>query len=141
YSLLALSEHAPRAAECPLWGVRRTSCGHVPSGIWLGDILPARRSTEPEQTSEADLQWEIKNWELVLETRAETPLSPSGPTIWTDSGAFRKHVVRPGVLQDQTGPSIATELGVLLPDSIGSTGVGASVAGIISQRWDWAPHI
>jgi hypothetical protein len=79
----------------------------------------------------------IKNWELVLETRAETPLSASGPTIWTDSGAFLKHVLRPGVLQDQSGPSIATEFGVLLPDSIGSTGVGASVAGIISQRWDW----
>ena len=79
----------------------------------------------------------IKNWELVLETRAETPLSASGPTIWTDSGAFLKHVLRPGVLQDQTGPSIATEFGILLPDSIGSTGVGASVAGIISQRWDW----
>jgi hypothetical protein len=26
---------------------------------------------------------------------------------------------------------------VLLPDSAGSSGVGASLAGIVSQRWDW----
>jgi hypothetical protein len=26
-----------------------------------------------------------KEWELVLETRAETPLSESGPTVWSDS--------------------------------------------------------
>src|SRR5215475_10642367 len=79
----------------------------------------------------------IKNWELVLETRAETPLSESGPTVWSDSGVFLKHILRPGVLQDQAGPSIATEFGALLPDTIGSNHVGASVAAIISQRWDW----
>jgi hypothetical protein len=79
----------------------------------------------------------VKNWEAVFEGRLETPFSPSGPTSLTDAGAFLKHVLRPGVLQDQTGPSIATEFGVLLPDSIGNTGFGASVAGIVSQRWDW----
>src|SRR5262245_931964 len=78
-----------------------------------------------------------KDWELVLETRAETPLSESGPTVWSDSGVFLKHVLRPGVLQDQAGPSIATEFGALLPDTIGSNHFGASVAAIISQRWDW----
>jgi hypothetical protein len=78
-----------------------------------------------------------KGWELVLEGRFETPFSPSGPTGLTDAGAFLKHVLRPGVLQDQPGPSIATEFGVLFPDSIGDTRFGASVAGIISQRWDW----
>jgi hypothetical protein len=31
----------------------------------------------------------------------------------------------------------ATEFGVLLPDSTGNSGVGASLAGIVSQRWDW----
>src|SRR3954462_3714997 len=44
--------------------------------------------------------------------------------------------IRPGVLQDKTGPSIATEFGVLLPDSIGQTTFGASAAWIVSQRWD-----
>jgi hypothetical protein len=78
-----------------------------------------------------------EGWEAVLEGRGETPLSPSGPTSLTTAGAFLKHVLQPGSLQDKTGPSVATEFGVLLPDSTGSPGVGASLAGIVSQRWDW----
>ena len=78
-----------------------------------------------------------KNWELVLETQLETPLSPSGTSNLTSSGVFLKHVLRPGALQDQPGPSIATEFGVLLPDTVGPSGTGFSVAGIVSQRWDW----
>ena len=79
----------------------------------------------------------VKNWEAVFEGRVETPLDPSGPTSLTDAGAFLKYVLRPGVLQDQAGPSIATEFGALLPDTIGNSRLGASVAAIISQRWDW----
>jgi len=79
----------------------------------------------------------VKNWEAVFEGRLETPLDASGPTSLTDAGAFLKYVLRPGVLQDQAGPSIATEFGALLPDTIGSKRFGASVAAIISQRWDW----
>ena len=78
-----------------------------------------------------------EGWEAVLEGQGETALSHSGPTSLTSAGAFLKHVVQPGSLQDKTGPSIATEFGVLLPDSTGSSGVGASLAGIVSQRWDW----
>ena len=55
----------------------------------------------------------------------------------TAAGAFLKHVLQPGSLQEKTGPSVATEFGVLLPDSTGASGVGASLAGIVSQRWDW----
>jgi hypothetical protein len=79
----------------------------------------------------------IKNWELVLEGRGVTPLSPSGPTELVNAGAFLKNILREGVLQDKPGPSIATEFGVLLPDSMGPSRVGASLAGIVSQRWDW----
>ena len=78
-----------------------------------------------------------EGWEAVFEGRGETPLSPSGPTELTMGGAFLKHVVVPGVLQDKSGPSVATEFGVLLPDSTGDSGIGASWAGIVSQRWDW----
>ena len=78
-----------------------------------------------------------EDWEAVLEGQGQTPLSPTGPTSLTTAGAFLKHVVVPGSLQDKTGPSIATEFGVLLPDSTGNSGVGASLAGIVSQRWDW----
>jgi hypothetical protein len=78
-----------------------------------------------------------ENWEAVFEGQGQTPLSPTGPTSLTAAGAFLKHVVVPGSLQGKTGPSVATEFGVLLPDSTGNSGVGASLAGIVSQRWDW----
>ncbi len=77
------------------------------------------------------------DWEAVLEGRLQTPFSPGGTSVLTDSAASLKHVLRPGSLQDQLGSSVATELSVLLPDTIGDTGFGASVAGIVSQRWDW----
>jgi hypothetical protein len=54
-----------------------------------------------------------KGWEAVLEGRLETPLPASGPTTFTEGGLFLKHIVREGVLQDQSGPSVATEFGVL----------------------------
>src|SRR5262249_22417241 len=78
-----------------------------------------------------------ENWELVLEGQLETPLAPSGPSVLTANGAFLKHVLREGALQDKAGPSIATEFGLLLPDSDGSNRLGASLAGIVSQRFDW----
>lgn len=77
------------------------------------------------------------DWEAVFEGQGLTPLSPAGPTSLAAAGAFLKHVIVPGSLQDKTGPSVATEFGVLAPDSTGSSGFGLSVAGIISQRWDW----
>jgi hypothetical protein len=80
----------------------------------------------------------MQDWEAVVEGRLQEPLSPSGPTTLTAAGAFLKHVLVPGVLQDKSGPSVATEFGVLLPDSNGpDSGFGASVASVVSQRWDW----
>jgi hypothetical protein len=78
-----------------------------------------------------------EGWEAVFEGRGETPLSPAGPTELTTAGAFLKYVAVPGSLQDKSGPSVATEFGVRLPDSTGDSGVGVSWAGIVSQRWDW----
>ncbi len=77
------------------------------------------------------------DWEAVFEGQGQTPLSPMGPTSLSSAGAFLKHVLVPGSLQDKAGPSVATEFGVLVPDSTGNSGVGASLAGIVSQRWDW----
>src|SRR5258708_40117877 len=80
-----------------------------------------------------------EGWEAVLQGQGQIPLSPAGPTSLTSAGAFLKHVLQPGSLQDKTGPSIATEFGVLLPDSTGSSGVGPSLAGIVSHRCDRRP--
>jgi hypothetical protein len=78
-----------------------------------------------------------KNWEAVFEGRLFTPLSSAEPPSLRDAAASLKYVLRPGSLQDKSGPSIATEFGVLFPDTTGSSNFGASWAGIVSQRWDW----
>ncbi|WP_257169629.1 hypothetical protein [Bradyrhizobium sp. SRS-191] len=77
------------------------------------------------------------DWEAVLEGVGQTPLSPPGSTSMTAGAALLKHVLVPGSLQDKAGPSVASEFGVLLPDSNGASGLGVSLAGIVSQRWDW----
>jgi hypothetical protein len=83
-----------------------------------------------------------ERWEFVAQGQFETPLSPSGPSTFSATGAFLKYVVKPGVLQDQTGLSIATEFGPLLPEVNGDQGTGFSWSGIVSQRWDWgAVHL
>jgi len=106
------------------------------------ELQPAGVQHEPG-TQTLIAPWTVVNiglsegWEAVFEGRGETPLVPSGPTELTTAGAFLKHVVVPGSLQGKDGPSVATEFGVLLPDSTGDSGVGVSWAGIVSQRWDW----
>jgi hypothetical protein len=74
-------------------------------------------------------------WELVLQSTPQVPPEGFGP-ISVSNAALLKYVVQPGVLQEKSGPSIATEFGVVLPE-IGGSGVGASWTGIVSQRWDW----
>lgn len=79
--------------------------------------------------------------ELVIEGRHEIALDrePGEPrSALVDDGVFIKQVLRPGVLQDKPGLSIATEYGLLLPEVNGSNGTGFSLAGIASQRWQAA---
>ena len=52
-----------------------------------------------------------------------------------DSGLFAKAVVREGVLQDRPGPSIALEVGALLPTVPVAGGAGLAVTAIASERW------
>jgi hypothetical protein len=78
-----------------------------------------------------------ERWEFVAEGQFETPFSPSGPSSFSATGLSLKYVVKPGVLQDQAGLSIATEFGPLLPEINGDRGTGFSWAGIVSQRGDW----
>jgi hypothetical protein len=54
---------------------------------------------------------------------------------FVDAGAFLKIVLREGSLQEGTGPSIATEVGALLPTINAEPGAGYSAAVIASQRW------
>ncbi len=78
-----------------------------------------------------------KGWEAVLEGRTTHGLSATARhTSQIDNGFFLKGVLREGTLQDQPGPSIATEFGVLLPGINDEHSAGASFAGIMSQRWE-----
>jgi hypothetical protein len=78
-----------------------------------------------------------KDWEAVVQGQLATPLSSSESPVFNNAALLLKNVLRPGSLQEKSGPSIATEFGVLLPDSGGDSGFGASWAGIASQRFDW----
>jgi hypothetical protein len=78
-----------------------------------------------------------ENWEAVVQGNGAFPLSTSDPASLQGTGAFLKHVVREGSLQGKEGASIATEFGVLLPETHTEFGMGASLAGIVSERWDW----
>jgi hypothetical protein len=99
---------------------------------------PRRTSVEPALVANYGLSDER---ELVLEGRREVLLDreqdePRSSIV--DNGLFVKQVLRKGVLQDAAGPSVATEVGVLLPSIHGEKGTGASIAGIVSQRTDAA---
>jgi hypothetical protein len=78
-----------------------------------------------------------ERWEVVVEGQIETPVSPTGSSSLTATDVMLKYVVRPGSLQDQSGPSIAMEFGPLLPGINADPGFGLSWTGIVSQRWDW----
>jgi hypothetical protein len=79
-----------------------------------------------------------KNWELVIEGRGEHALSGEDTgSRFVDDAISLKHVLREGILQDKTGPSVATEFGVLLPEINGVDRAGASWAMIVSDRWSW----
>jgi hypothetical protein len=78
-----------------------------------------------------------KNWEIVLEGRGEHPIVPAEETRsrLVGDNLFLKGVLREGVLQDKSGPSVATEFGALMPGFNDEVGWGASWLGIVSQRW------
>lgn len=138
-TLALVAWSVPASAYRPFDG---TDAAVAKTGEMEIELQPAGRLRDEGGASLIAPAWVInyglsEGWEAVFEGQGQTPLSPSGPTSLTAAGAFLKHVIVPGSLQDKTSPSIATEFGVLLPDSTGNAGAGLSLAGIVSQRWDW----
>ncbi|WP_271672402.1 hypothetical protein [Bradyrhizobium sp. CCBAU 51627] len=130
---------APAAAYRPFDG---TDAAVAKKGEMEIELQPAGRLRDESGASLIAPAWVVnyglrEDWEAVFEGQGQTSLSPPGPTTLTAAGAFLKHVVVPGGLQDKAGPNVATEFGILLPDSTGTSGAGASLAAIVSQRWDW----
>ncbi|MBO0737567.1 MAG: hypothetical protein J2P48_13495, partial [Alphaproteobacteria bacterium] len=80
----------------------------------------------------------IPGWEASLESKLTHGLTAGIPgTSLVESDALLKDVLREGSLQEKSGPSIATEFGILLPGINDQHGTGAVLNGIVSQRWDW----
>jgi hypothetical protein len=79
----------------------------------------------------------FEGWELVLEAKNRIRASsmPAEPRDELGDAALSvKTMLREGSLQDADGPSVATEVGALLPATGPESGVGASGALIVSQR-------
>ncbi len=92
------------------------------------------------------LNWGFASrWEAVLEGRHVVELGSDvqEPRIRVQDTAFSlKTVLRRGRLQGRDGPSVATELSVLLPTINGGGGAGAECTVIVSQRWpDLTVHL
>ena len=81
----------------------------------------------------------VEDTELVVDFEdfiALGALEPGEPRVQvTDTDVLVKHVFREGVLQGKSGPSIAVEVGPLLPDIHGVSAFGASLDVITSYRW------
>lgn len=92
------------------------------------------------------LNWGFaERWEAVLEGRHFVELGNDlrEPRVRVqDTALSLKWVLREGSLQEKMGPSVATELGALLPTVHGDSGFGAEWALIVSQRWrDLTVHV
>jgi len=83
----------------------------------------------------------MKDREIIVEGVVKTTTGDSADaprTSLVDAALSLKQVHRRGGLQENTGPSIASECGVLLPGIHAESGTGAMCGGILSQRWMWA---
>lgn len=87
------------------------------------------------------LNWGIASgWEVVLEGRQAFALGNdvSGSRYRLEDTALNlKGVLRQGCLQEHDGPSVATEVGILLPTVNAEPGAGAQGTLILSQRWEF----
>jgi hypothetical protein len=78
-------------------------------------------------------------WQAVVQGQGAHGISGDlGGTSLIAPAAFLTTMLRDGVLQGKTGPSITTQFGVLLPGIRDDRGTGASLSGALSQQWDWA---
>jgi hypothetical protein len=84
------------------------------------------------------LNWGLpRDFELSLAGRGLTPLSEAEDerSAISHTSLTLKRLLRSGSLQEGTGPSAAVEVSLLLPTLHDETGCGASVVGVVSQRW------
>jgi len=80
----------------------------------------------------------LPRWELVVEGShvllLDSTAGADGSRL-LDTGLNVKGLLRSGSLQGRDGPSVAVELGALLPEIGGESGAGASATLAVSHRW------
>lgn len=80
-------------------------------------------------------------WELVVEGKNVLRLNAppqAGRQRVDDSAVSVKRVMKGGVLQSQSGASLAIEMSLLLPTAPGEHRFGSALTGIVSRQWSWA---
>ncbi len=79
-----------------------------------------------------------EGWDLIVIGRGYLGIDGGDQTRYsiTDNGVYTRLLVREGSYAgDDTGPSIAIQLGVILPSWRDEQGAGASAALLVSQEW------
>jgi hypothetical protein len=138
---LALAAAWPRAAGAyrPFDGTDADVADAGDLELELGPVGWVRRGPEDALVVPSlVVNWGFaRGWEAVLEGRrlVEVGSARGEPRGRIEDAALSvKHVVREGALQDRPGPSVALELGALLPTLPGDDGAGAQGAVIVSLR-------
>jgi hypothetical protein len=120
-----------------------TDADVAPSGEFELEIGPAYLAGR-DRKSELALPALVLNqglfprWELVVDARNRVALHRDAehPRVQLDDDDVQlKWVMREGSLQGKTGPSVATEFGVLLPTTNEERNFGGLVDVIVSQKW------
>jgi len=79
----------------------------------------------------------VRRLELVVEDHNRFPVGSSSGSQTSESepSLLVKGILREGAMQEQTGPSVALEVGALLPTLPHPDGFGAASTLIVSLRW------
>lgn len=81
-----------------------------------------------------------KDWEVVLEGQGEQTKGTRGRLV--ENALSLKTIIKEGSLQDKEGASVAVETGLLLPGINDENGLGASITGIVGEKFSWgAVHV
>ncbi len=105
----------------------------IEAGTSLDEKAKGREVMAPQITANYGI---FKNWEIVGESQVQVYERGSDRNNeLKDPALLVKTVVREGVLQEQQGPSLALESGILLPSTVKGEGrTGVSSVGILSNR-------
>src|SRR4051812_14206893 len=135
---------APALAYRPFDGTDAAVAEHGRLEVEFGPVQPLREGSDTFLIVPALIAnfGFAEGFEVVFEGRHQLLLGAANANMprarLADTALSVKTVVRRGELQDEEGPSVATEVGVLLPTVNDEPGVGAQATMIASRRFSTA---